>query len=408
MKGKIDFARKTLRLLYEIAIWELCVCAFHIVFLKNQSPNFTYYVVFSLFVISYFIRNKFYMYGMIVVLHILLIIATALVPLSTASKGVLIFLEIKLMGDAVRFGNRGNREIVTDEFPWYVFVFTFIVYLYGLGADSELLKEAAVIVSIVVIILYYIMKYVDGLADYIDATKDLSGLPLERIYKVNSILVLMVLSAMLIAIIAGGMLDLSEIVRFIGNLIAYVVGLVGYGLKLIFKFVFVLFAVDKEQNAGVSANSNPPQNDYFKENSSGIVNMIFFVMFICVVAYVFYVVTRKIIKKLMSYRTFETDVVEKIEPTKSVACTKEKIKKDKRRSLKDEDKIREYYRTRILREKNRIDIDYKTTCREISTRIKELELGDVDELTDIYASVRYGNVKPDKDMIRNAGKLSRR
>ena len=73
-----------------------------------------------------------------------------------------------------------------------------------------------------------------------------------------------------------------------------------------------------------------------------------------------------------------------------------------------ESKIRKLYRNRILKHKNMIDINDYKTVRDYEMLMKREELGDIKALSDLYASVRYGEVKADKKLVKEMKDLAKK
>lgn len=106
------------------------------------------------------------------------------------------------------------------------------------------------------------------------------------------------------------------------------------------------------------------------------------------------------------HRIYEGDVVETIEkPRKDIQEKTSKKKWFFKES--NEEKIRKYYKFRILKE--RYDLRFKPdlTPREIQEELLLKEVADVSEITELYTAVRYGNCMPDKAMVKKASRLSK-
>lgn len=75
--------------------------------------------------------------------------------------------------------------------------------------------------------------------------------------------------------------------------------------------------------------------------------------------------------------------------------------------MTDEQRARQIYRKTILKHKEDIVLSKYTTCEDIQSAIKEGEYGDVDEITEVYETIRYGTTPVDGTILRTMIKGSR-
>ena len=405
MKVKVEISRKILRLLYEMLGTLLMVVFFHVVFLKYDMVPSVALIVGAFYICTYLIRDKVYSYGKIVFLHLLLMPIAILVPLRIGTRIILGLLVIHLMFESVEYGIRRNRLKELDDFPWTIFAFGFIAHLFAKELNSQSLETMSYVIPLIMLFIYYLMTYLDGVKEYIDSTKDVSGLPLKRIIKTNSSIVMLILFLIGISVLLCRYIDFQGVIKGIINCVIYIIRIFAFGLSFIFKLLSNIISHD-----GVGSIEVKEQYDTFvKENqrdgliSSEIFLEVFFVLF---VLYVSYLIIRRVIKRLMMHRIYEGDVVENIEkPKKDIKEHKSKKKWFFKES--NEEKIRKYYKFRILKE--RYDLRFKPdlTPREIQEELLLKEVADVSEITELYTAVRYGNCMPDKAMVKKASRLSK-
>lgn len=406
MKVKVELSRKILHFLYETLNTMLIIAFFHVVFLKYDMMPIVSLIIGTFYLYSYIIRDKVYSYGKIVLLHFPLLAIVILHNMRMGTRIILGILVIHLIIDSVEYGIRKNTLKKMEDFPWPIFAFGFISHLFARELNNQSLEIMAYVIPIILMFLYYIMIYLDGIKEYMDSTKDVSGLPLKRIVNTNSTIVLLILFVIGISIILCRYIDFQAIIKTIIDGLIYIVRIFAFGLSFIFKFISTILSNDSVGNIEVKGQ----YDEFLKENqregfiSDEIILEIFLAVF---VIYISYFIVRRVIKRLMMYRVYEGDVVEKLEKSRKDS---KKIHKAKRKVffyLSNEEKIRKFYKIRILRERYDLRFRPDITPREIEKELLCKEIADVSEITELYSKVRYGDSIPDKSMVKRASRLSK-
>ncbi len=404
MKYKIEITRRALRLLYEMLFTYLLVLFFEIIWIKEE-PTITIVIAMILqFVVSYIVREKVASYIGILLLHIILTALVFVVDFSGGQRLLLVCISIHLLSDSMVYAVRRGKLKPIDDIPWPTFLISILIYVFGWVAKEEMLYNTAFFVPIILLFLYYIMIYFEGIKSYVESTRDMAGLPLGNILSINSLIVIFILFFLLAGIIVGGNIDLGKVITWIGNLIVGVFKIFAFGLAFIFRLITRLMSSGTK---GDKVDSNE-EGDFIlthEGTAEDITYMLFKIIFVALTLYFVYRIVRAILVKLSASRRFDTDVVEDAERIilKREESTKKRFFKLR---FSGEEKIRRYYKQRILRDKYDISLKNKT-CREIQVSIAENSEKDIEELTDIYASVRYGEVVPDKALVKRVSRLSK-
>ncbi len=404
MRYKIEITRRALRLVYEMLFTYLLVLFFELIWIKEEPTKTIVIAMIAQFVVSYIVREKVASYIGIVIVHVILTALVFVVEFSGGQRLLLVCISIRLLSDSMIYAMRSGKLKPIDDIPWPTFLISIIIYVFGWVAKEEMLYKTAFIVPIILLFLYYIMVYFEGIKSYVEATRDVAGLPLGNILSVNSLIVTFILFFLLAGIIVGGNIDLGKILAWIGDILVGIIKIFAVGLTFIFRFITRLMS-----NGAASDKVDSNEEGDFILSHQGTMEdstyMFFKIIFVAVVVYFVYRLVRTILVKLSASRKFDTDVVEDAE--RIILKREEDTKKGFFRiRFTKEEKIRRYYKQRILRDKYDISLENKT-CREIQVSIAENSTGDVEELTDIYSSVRYGEVVPDRALVKRVSRLSK-
>ena len=406
MKHKIELTRRMLRMLYEIFFTIILYMYFQVVFCKLNPEIVTITSICILYLISYVVREKVGTHVGIALCHIVFGVVVYFAPYQTGERIMLLFLAFYVMSGSLGYSLRGAKLKPADDFPWPVFLIAFVVYLYGIGMKHEILTNSTYILTILLLMVYYIMIYVEGVKEYVESTKDVQGLPLKQIVGTNTILVVFILIALILGVFMGGYIDLSGIIKSLGDFLVYVLRIFAAGLIFVTRFFVGLLS-----GGSGEMNSSEDTSHLYQDGklSEGIFDDEFLlkIIFICVVFYVLYKVNKTMLYHIMAKRVYDNDIVDIAEKKKKTKMDRVNTKRIFSFVKSDEEKIRKYYKIRVLRDEQDISLCKDKTCREIESEMREKNLGDISELTDIYSRVRYGNVPPDKNMLKSANRLSK-
>ncbi|MBE5944474.1 MAG: hypothetical protein E7258_06100 [Lachnospiraceae bacterium] len=405
MKRKIEFARKLLRFTYELLFVYLIVLFAEIIWIKEKPDVTLLLTVGVLYIISHLMREKVRSYLGMVFGHIILTVGVIIMGLGLSRLFLLLAIIMHLLMASLEYGYRGNKLKPLDDVPWPSFLFCVIVCIFGWGAKEMLLYKAALIIPIILLFLYYLIVYVEGVKNYVESTKDVSGLPLGNILGVNTAIVGFILFVLLVSILLGGNLDVGRLINHFVDLIVSIVKIFAFGISFVMRLVMKLMS---SGSAYYELDEDGKWDDILNtEREFSYVGAVILKVFLGALAiFILWRIVKSIMKRLLIRREFQKDMVEAAE--KHISKTDEEIKKKSFfRRLSPEEKIRKYYRERVLKESREIDLKHDMTCRDIEDKILESIGEDVSEITDIYVLVRYGNVVPDKELVKRTSRLSR-
>lgn len=399
MIHKIERTRKILRMLYNALFMLLVFMFVSVVFLKLHPPVFVYLVIMLAYLLSYIIRDYAPSNLWILILHTILCGTIIPIRLYMSIKILLITVIIHLMGDAFTYARYGYKLRPLDDMPWPTFLISIIIYTYGFFMHENIMTKSAYFIPVILLVLYYVMIYVEGLRTYVNATKDVSGLPLKRIVSTNTMIVFMIIIFLILGIWLGNILELDEALKAVGK-----------GAIALFKFLAIIFvtvwkiiASFFSSGGGSSTTAIVMEDKAVREYAGQIGDSFEFALkggIILLATYIVYKITIKIIKRLVEKRKFATDIIEQAEV--SYKDTKKEVLYRRIFKIKKtpEEKIRKYYRLRIMKNKYQISLTKSKTAEDIRKEIKANELGNVDDITRIYSDVRYGKISPDKNMVK--------
>ena len=234
MTRKIVVIRKLIDLIFGCLFSWLFVM-FSAIFLFREEPKaFFVPCVIWIYVTAYIIRELAKTAITILFAH-----AVFLVPFyffNIENRFIVIFAIISfvLFCEGYKYIRAGKILKPVGEAPWYIFLFCFIFFLYGVYMKNEQLKNASYIVIVLLIITYLINLYVDGLGKYLSAAKNVSGIPLKNIAKTNSLIVGLIMLFLGITIAVVNSHDWNTLVDIIVNGIVSVIKLIGFGILFVF------------------------------------------------------------------------------------------------------------------------------------------------------------------------------
>lgn len=406
MKHKIKYARILLRLLYEY-IFVIMATIFIKVIFKSGAPGFWECACILLcFLLSYAAREWINIIAVIPVIHILMGVLLWILPFSKGMTGISIVIVIYLMSASISYAVNGSVLKPASDIPWPTFMVGFIVYIYGLVLSNNLLLYTAYIAPAILIVLHFIIIYMEGLKKYITRVQNVSGLPVSRMIHVNTVIVMFILLILISVLFLVSTFNADAAWPKLYDALTSIVIIISQIVKIIAALI-----------SGLLSGSIDRNDEYIAEAKSEISRTVFYIsdameillklVLVACVIYAAYRLTRYIIRKLSVKRYYAEDIIEEAEKPRQDQV--EKRKKAKGFAIVTlEDKARRYYRLRILRYRKDIQLDEYKTSHDIEQQINEQGLSDVSEITTAYNELRYGDMKIDKAMVNKMKILSRR
>lgn len=404
MTRKIIFIRKLIDLIFGCLFSWLFVMFSAIVLFRGEPRGFFAPCVIWIYVTAYIIRELAKNAITILFAH-----GAFLVPFyffNMEGRLIIIFalISLVLFCEGYKYIRAGKILKPVGEVPWYIFLFCFIFFLYGVYMKNEQLKNASYIVLVLLIITYMINLYVDGLGKYLGAAKNVSGIPLKNIAKTNSIIVGLILLFLVIVIAAVNSHDWNTLVDIIVNGITSVIKLIGFGILFIFNLIKMLLMRLPASQINDTLGEKMRESNY-AEHGQAILALFKMLFAVAMIFLLLMVLIKSVCRLFIRYNRL-SDIVESA-PVKK----KEKTESEKRKGIfsvlfSPEEKARRMYRVHILRYRYDIRLKETKTCGDISRDIYNETGDDVSELTEIYSEIRYGEKKADRNVIKKISGLT--
>lgn len=399
MTHKIYWAERGLRYLYEVVTAELFMYTFCMIFMR-QDPRFVDAIwIAGIFLLSYLIRDFAPNHILLTVGHLVLAGLLVILPGTVWIRTVTGIYDIGyLLPCAVAYAKRGSRLTDMSE-PWPSILAGIIVYFASIGMELPVLSNLSYIAVALLMAIYMMIRYIQGLKRYISQTTEVSEQSIRDIAFINGRVVLFLAVLVLLLMGACRFLDLSGFVTVLARAFAKVVQTVFGAIMVI--WVFVLTLLTKGGPAATSLDYQDTLNEYYQNSVKGYDVFTLILKVVVVLLLIFFLVRilLKVIRFLLKPRSYADDVIELIaeEPNQY----KERITNRRiMHRLTAEEQARKIYKKSILRYKDVITLNKRMTCEDIRQEITETEVGNVEGISAIYEQIRYGAGEVDNYVIR--------
>ena len=399
MTHKIYWAERGLRYLYEVVTAELFMYTFCMIFMR-QDPRFVDAIwIAGIFLLSYLIRDFAPNHILLTVGHLVLAGLLFILPGTVWIRTVTGIYDIGyLLPCAVAYAKRGSRLTDMSE-PWPSILAGIIVYFASIGMELPVLSNLSYIAVALLMAIYMMIRYIQGLERYISQTTEVSEQSIRDIAFINGRVVLFLAVLVLLLMGACRFLDLSGFVNVLARAFAKVVQTVFGAIMVI--WVFVLTLLTKGGPAATDLDYQNTLNEYYQNSVKGYDVFTLILKVVVVLLLIFFLVRilLKVIRFLLKPRSYADDVIEFIaeEPNQH----KERITNSRiMHRLTAEERARKIYKKSILRYKDVITLNKRMTCEDIRQEITETEVGNVEGISAIYEQIRYGAGEVDNYVIR--------
>lgn len=399
MTHKIYWAERGLRYLYEVVTAELFMYTFCMIFMR-QDPRFVDAIwIAGIFLLSYLIRDFAPNHILLTVGHLVLAGLLVILPGTVWIRTVTGIYDIGyLLPCAVAYAKRGSGLTDMSE-PWPSILAGIFVYFASIGMKLPVLSNLSYIAVALLMAIYMMIRYIQGLKRYISQTTEVSEQSIRDIAFINGRVVLFLAVLVLLLMGACRFLDLSGFVNVLARAFAKVVQTVFGAIMVI--WVFVLTLLTKGGPAATSLDYQDTLNEYYQNSVKGydVFTLILKVFVVLLLIFFLVRILLQVIRFLLKPRSYADDVIELIseEPDQY----KERIT-DRRimHRLTAEERARKIYKKSILRYKDAITLNKRMTCEDIRQEITETEDGNVEGISAIYEQIRYGAGEVDNYVIR--------
>ncbi len=399
MTHKIYWAERGLRYLYEVVTAELFMYTFCMIFMR-QDPRFTDAIwIAGIFLLSYLIRNFAPNHILLTVGHLVLAGLLVILPGTVWIRTVTGIYDIGyLLPCAVAYAKRGSGLTDMSE-PWPSILAGIFVYFASIGMELPVLSNLSYIAVALLMAIYMMIRYIQGLKRYISQTTEVSEQSIRDIAFINGRVVLFLAVLVLLLMGACRFLDLSGFVNVLARAFAKVVQTVFGAIMVI--WVFVLTLLTKGGPAATSLDYQDTLNEYYQNSVKGydVFTLILKVFVVLLLIFFLVRILLQVIRFLLKPRSYADDVIELIaeEPNQY----KERITNRRiMHRLTAEEQARKIYKKSILRYKDVITLNKRMTCEDIRQEITKTEVGNVEGISAIYEQIRYGAGEVDNYVIR--------
>lgn len=399
MTHKIYWAERGLRYLYEVVTAELFMYTFCMIFMR-QDPRFTDAIwIAGIFLLSYLIRDFAPNHILLTIGHLVLAGLLVILPGTVWIRTVTGIYDIGyLLPCAVAYAKRGSGLTDMSE-PWPSILAGIIIYFASIGMKLSVLSNLSYIAVALLMAIYMMIRYIQGLKRYISQTTEVSEQSIRDIAFINGRVVLFLAVLVLLLMGACRFLDLSGFVNVLARAFAKVVQTVFGAIMVI--WVFVLTLLTKGGPAATSLDYQDTLNEYYQNSVKGydVFTLILKVFVVLLLIFFLVRILLQVIRFLLKPRSYADDVIELIaeEPNQY----KERITNRRiMHRLTAEEQARKIYKKSILRYKDVITLNKRMTCEDIRQEITETEVGNVEGISAIYEQIRYGAGEVDNYVIR--------
>lgn len=399
MTHKIYWAERGLRYLYEVVTAELFMYTFCMIFMR-QDPRFVDAIwIAGIFLLSYLIRDFAPNHILLTVGHLVLAGLLVILPGTVWIRTVTGIYDIGyLLPCAVAYAKRGSGLTNMSE-PWPSILAGIFVYFASIGMELPVLSNLSYIAVALLMAIYMMIRYIQGLKRYISQTTEVSEQSIRDIAFINGRVVLFLAVLVLLLMGACRFLDLSGFVNVLARAFAKVVQTVFGAIMVI--WVFVLTLLTKGGPAATSLDYQDTLNEYYQNSVKGydVFTLILKVFVVLLLIFFLVRILLQVIRFLLKPRSYADDVIELIaeEPNQY----KERITNRRiMHRLTAEEQARKIYKKSILRYKDVITLNKRMTCEDIRQEITKTEVGNVEGISAIYEQIRYGAGEVDNYVIR--------
>lgn len=308
-------------------------------------------------------------------------------------------ISFHVLGDTYLYLKRVRRIKSGEDVPWPSFLFCFIAYIAAWFSNMGATKQWAYITLLILLLIYFVMSYLNGLSKYMEATKNVSLLPLKSMLKVNTTIVAMLVAAIFIIILLVNTLDFTGLLLWLKKLALEVFKVFVSG------FMFTSNLLSKLMGGGTgSIDAAQAAPERVAEGQNGYMDSGFFFLLEAALFIILFVYAVKLIKRVIKFllekQINQGDVVEKIDFSEQRDNNNRRFfgKKDQDESQRN--RFRRLFKSFVLRYEDEITLKKSTTTKEIQEELYSKSEIDADEVCDMYKAVRYGEKLVDRKTVK--------
>lgn len=411
MKSRIKVIKKICDIIYEALIFTLLGNFFQSVFFKKPISPLIGAAILVLFGFSTFWSKYAHNYFDLFFVQMLFNALVFAIPIDIFSKVMLYLLGFVQIIKSYYYVKRKRHDKRIESSPWVVVGFFLVCYAYGSYLHNQILVIESCVMIILLLILFFVRLYMQGLMDYIEVNKNNTNIPLNRVVSTNNMVLCFILLGFGLLMIIAKIIGIDEIAKLILELLRYVIILVGGAFVKVFNFIVNVLAIITKDSKFKNRVIQPPEmtEKYVKPAWVDIVDAGIKIVCAAILIYILFKFIRKLINVLMIKikKINPEDIVEKADSVDFNEKEKKNIFGVIKEYMSSSSKVRRFYKFKIMRYKEKICLKSTMNCTEIENKLIEEEICDISEMNDIYKQVRYGGVLPSKEMVKRMDKLAK-
>ncbi len=332
-----------------------------------------------------------------------------LLPEGELGKLLFTGLAVGLMFTGMRYVSSGGILPQPQDIPWPVILMGLIATVFGLVKKNQELVWTAAVLTGVSLIFYLLVLYADNTRKYVNSTRDIRGVPLRQILRMNSWIIGGIFLCMIVAILLGEALHLPDAFVGLGEALLSIGKTVFFGTALLFTWIGQLFQFTSKSDVKITAQKL--KEEVVEGHAfANVLEVVLKVLFVALVVFVLIRLLHRVIKAIS--KTYNKSSEEKVTETDRIDLrTRIGIRNPLERMrnyLSMEERARRIYRKRILDcRKDRVPGECETT-EDILEALRKEEGIELPELTELYNRVRYGSTVPDRDYLSRMRRADRK
>lgn len=303
-----------------------------------------------------------------------------------------VFIAWMLVEDVSQI-TKGFTKQADIEVRWGGFVLTLVVFLFGVNIGNQTLRGVSFITLIVMLLVFFIEKYFDGLYLYLEQSRSFKGVPLKNALEVNSVMVAVVIAVLLFGIFVGTILPLDKLISLIWGVVWKGITFVFGIMMFIGKWFATLFSggtVSEIDSPMVGTGDPEPIPKLAGDAAEKFLQLVVTL----VLTWAFARLAVSVAKKLV-LKNRETPEHVEISVIKSVQKEKIRQSKNKYKDRSPRGRARALYKSTVLSKLDCDAIKKSDTCKDIVAMLDD----DISEISKIYEDIRYGEAEVSREML---------
>lgn len=400
MSRKLEFLRTLLRMLFQFLFVVILTHVYYIAYVGSaMEPECIGTILFYFllaFTLDFFVQSMPLKFAF----HVGMVVSAIAIPYSVEVKVFLVLTICFITNSTIgchlfkKKKSEGNKTPVPIPYMLVVFVMNLYAYYQGNGA----LIRTCNLLPIIMLFIYLLQVYLDGLGNYINLTNKITGVPIKRIVFTNSTFIGGIMFALLVVVIILNIFGVDGSSLPIWKGLAAAAILLLCGILYLFGSFLNKFS-DGKDDLGYEKAAQVLR-DEGKNKLGEVLEMLLFIAVIIGVIYVLYKIVFMIAKIFLTRKQNIFDNIERADAIADVAEERTSTATKYEAQSSAEEKVRKLYKQRIIKHKHFLNPTEYKTARDYEREVKAQEIGDISSATDLYARVRYGNAVVDKTTVK--------